>query len=202
MDYAIAIIQERQGLCDTAGIGLSAALCGRIDEAVDVVASVQAAELLERGDKELEDGILMQYGSRQIEFGEPAVSPPLTDGKIFTVTQTRPFKGDPLLLEHWPKAYKFDPPFGAVNRPSYLQEGEIVVKFSVLEDDMDTPPTLEETAAAFAENDGKLLKLAEWANPIAAENNEQMRQRVSAAIAERRQHPEKIAETYGQGNKQ
>ena len=52
---------------------------------------------------------------------------------------------------------------------------------------MEKPPTKEETEAAFAENDGKLLKLPEWVNPIAKANNERMRQRVAIAVAERQQ---------------
>lgn len=186
-DYSIGLNREQHGLCTRPSTDLPAALQTWINAAVESVDRIQGVSMLELTDQTLEDGLLLQLGSRLIEFAEAELSAPMTDGTHFTVKQTRSFTGDPFLLEFWPAAYKFAPPVGALHRTGNLQEGYIEVTFSFFEDPMGKPPTKEETEAAFAENDGKLLKLPEWVNPIAKANNERMRQRVAIAVAERRQ---------------
>ena len=189
MDYSIAINQERHGLCIGSTDELLAALLKRIDEAVAAVEQIRGVTFLESTNQELEDGLILQFGSQPIKFEEPQISPPMTDERLFTVKQTRYFTGDPALLGYWPCVYRFEPPFGKVNRIEHHQKGYIEVNFSLLISEMGNPPTEEETLAAFAKNDGKLLKLPEWVNSIAKTNNEQMRQKVSVAVAQRKQRP-------------
>ena len=197
MGYELGIVQERNGLCSTGEPWLPEALLRKIDSAVDIAKTLQPEELLARSDQELLDGILSYKGSRVIEFGEASVAEPGPWRNWVAVKKTMPFTGDPLLLYHWPKTYNFEGPFGSVESDGWKQKGKIEVFLIIAGYDADNPPPDEELADAFAENDGKLLKLAEWANAAAVRNNEQMRQRLSAAISERRYWQEKQAEVYG-----